>query len=93
MHLLIISIKDRAIEAFQATMNVRTEGEALRAFQDAIRNPESRNLHNHPDDHDLYVVGTFDDQTGEIEPTKPPRKIADGKATAESMLVKPQGEV
>lgn len=89
---LLVSIKDRAVEAFQGIMTVRTQGEALRAFQDAIRNPESRNLHNHPDDHDLYIIGDFNDQDGTVTPRTPPEKIADGKATAEAMQ-QPKGEV
>jgi len=79
MKYLLISMKDRAIDAFMPCGNARAEGEALRVFKDMIgdrQTPQGQ----HPDDYDMYVVGLFNDQTGEIEPTIPPRKIADGKA-------------
>lgn len=88
MKYMLISLKDRAIEAFQPVANVRAEGEALRTFKDLIANPQSQ-VHAHPDDYDLYQVGTFDDQDGQIEPCTP-RKIADGKAFSE--MNKTKGE-
>lgn len=79
---ILVSIKDRAIEAYKPIGNVRAEGEALRVFKDMLQDdktPEGR----HPDDHDIYVVGTFDDQSGTITPETPPRKLADGKSLKE----------
>lgn len=78
MNYMLISIRDRAIDAFQPIANVRAEGEALRVFRDLIANPQSQQ-HAHADDYDLYHVGNFNDQTGAIEPVQP-RKIADGKS-------------
>ena len=79
MKYILISVKDRAIEAFQAIATVRAEGEAIRSFQDAINNPQNKQLNDHPDDFDLYVIGYFDDQTGLLERLDTPRKLADGK--------------
>lgn len=62
----LVSIKDHAIEAFQGVQAVRHPSEATRGFTDAINNPESGNMYKHPDDFDLYLVGTFNDSTGEI---------------------------
>jgi hypothetical protein len=76
---VLISIKDRATEAFQPVASVRAKGEAIRSFQDAINNPQNPQLNNHPDDYDLYIVGYFDDQTGEITNLDKPEKLADGK--------------
>ena len=78
MQHLLMAIKDRAIDAFQPVASVRAKGEAIRPFQDAINNPQNAQLHAHPDDYDLYMVGTFDDETGELTPIKP-EKLADGK--------------
>ena len=75
----LTATKDRAIDAFQPVVTVRAEGEAIRAFQDALNEPKNGNMYNHPDDYDLYVLGDFDDQTGIIHPEPAPRKIADGK--------------
>lgn len=86
MRYLLISIKDRAVNAFQPIASVRAEGEALRAFQDLIADNNSPQA-KHPDDYDLYLVGYYDDQTGKIddndETAALPRKIADGKTIAQ----------
>lgn len=77
MKYLLVSIKDRALEAYQAVGNVRAKGEAIRVFMDMIADsntPQGK----HPDDYDIYLVGYFDDQTGQLEPTTP-EKLADGK--------------
>lgn len=93
MKYLLISIHDRAINAFMPLANVRAEGEALRVFSDLLNDPNSQH-HKHPDDYDLYVIGTFDDQTGLLmnddDNNIKPRKIADGKAIAS--LVQPGQE-
>lgn len=75
---LLVSIRDRAIEAFQPIGNVRAEGEAIRVFMDMVADkntPQGK----HPDDYDIYLVGYFDDQNGHIELEQPPKKLADGK--------------
>lgn len=73
----VVAIKDRALDAFQGIFNVRAEGEAIRAFQDAINKNENP-MHMHPEDYDLYVLGTYDDNTGTITPATP-KQIAIGK--------------
>lgn len=82
MRYVLCSIKDRSVNAFQPVYTVRAEGEAIRNFMDAIAAEQSGALHKHPDDFDLYVVGTFDDDTGTIEPCTP-KKIGDGKQLAQ----------
>lgn len=81
---LLVSIKDRAIEAYQPIGNVRAEGEAIRVFKDMIADPNTPQ-NKHADDYDIYIVGTFDDQTGQIDPEIPPRKLADGKTIKETI--------
>lgn len=78
MIFILVSIRDRAVEAFQPVGCSRSEGEAIRGFQDIINNPQNQLIYNHPDDYDLYTLGHFDDHTGAIE-THAPKKIADGK--------------
>lgn len=84
MKYLLVSIKDRAIEAFQPLGNCRAQGEAIRTFKDILADTSSPHG-RHPDDYDLYLVGEFDDQTGYIEPTHPPQKLADGKTIKETL--------
>lgn len=81
----IFAVKDRSVDAYQPTQCARSEMEAIRSFGDAIQNPASHVMHKHPDDFDLYQVGTFDDNTGKITPTDP-RKIADGKSLAQGEI-------
>lgn len=89
MKYLLISIHDRAVDAFMPLANVRAEGEALRVFTDLLRDPNSQQS-KHPDDYDLYIIGTFDDQTGLVmnddDNNIRPRKIADGKTIASALL-------
>lgn len=80
MKYLLVSIRDRALDAFQTPWATRAIGEAIRGFQDAINDPKNATLHAHPDDYDLYVIATFDDSTGQIEQTaEHPKQIAIGK--------------
>lgn len=71
MILILISIKDRAIQAFQPPFAVRAKGEAMRNFMDAVNDPNNKQLHAHPEDYELYIVGYFDDNTGQITTIDP----------------------
>lgn len=81
MNYILITIRDRAVEAYMPLGSVRAEGEALRIFTDLLSDPKQQHS-QHPDDYDLYIVGKFNDQDGTITPETPPRKIGDGKAIA-----------
>lgn len=77
MKLLIIGIKDTAVEYFQPAAHVvRARGEALRNFTDVVNDPQSKHLHNHPQDFELWILGELDDQTGEISGN--PERLARG---------------
>lgn len=78
MNWTIVAIKDRGIDAYVNMTVCRAEGQAIRQFIDIINDPSRKDLHQHPDDFDLYALGVFDDNTGTIT-SHEPRKIADGK--------------
>lgn len=78
MRYILVAIRDRAIDAFQPIFNVRATGEAIRAFQDALNKPDNP-MNTHADDYDLYSLGTFDDDTGQITVHTKPEQIAIGK--------------
>jgi len=66
--MILVALYDRVTEAFAPIMTVRTRGEAIRSFRQEVQNKESP-LHKNPSDYELYVLGTYNDQTGNIEPT------------------------
>lgn len=67
MILHIYSVLDLKGVAFAAPFFQHTDGLAIRAFQDACRDPNNQ-LHQHPEDFVLYRLGDFDDQGGKITP-------------------------
>lgn len=75
---ILCVIHDRSVNAYINLHCVRAEGQAIRQFQDAINDPQAGSIHKHPDDYDLYRVGTYDDDGGTIQ-TEEKRKLADGK--------------
>lgn len=75
--LQICAIRDRAIDAFGQPIFVTHTGAAVRSFADEINNQQSE-LAKHPEDYDLYHLGTYDAETGAIESHKP-RQLAIGK--------------
>lgn len=73
----IYAIYDQKLEAYNRPFFLISEGVAIRAFQDEINNIDSE-LSKHPADYDLYKLGEYDEQTGEITPNKP-QLLANGK--------------
>lgn len=80
MKLVIVSIKDRAADAFGRPAYVATEGVAIRQFMDEINRGDTESqIYQHPDDFDLYYLGTFDDNTGGFDLLASPKQICLGK--------------
>lgn len=78
MILYIVAVKDAAVETFQPGLHVvRAKGEAMRNFADAVNDPNSKQLHNHAEDFELWLLGTLDDETGQI--TNKQERLARGK--------------
>lgn len=68
MILTIVSIKDRAADAFMRPFFVPTANMAIRSFMDEVnRDAADNQMFVHPEDFDLYEIGTFDDSNGRIE--------------------------
>lgn len=82
MQYILCVIHDRSINAYINLHCVRAEGQAIRQFQDAVNDQAAGgSIHKHPDDYDLYRVGTYDDDNGAVTPESP-KKICDGKQLA-----------
>lgn len=69
---------DTQSKVFATPFYQATVGEAVRAFGDAVNDPQMGSLHKHPEDFLLFEVGTFDDNSGLLEATIPPNRHAIG---------------
>lgn len=75
MTLGIYSIKDTKADAFLPPFFMRTNGEALRAFDDCVQKSGTP-LSDHPEDFHLFKIGYFDQDTGSITPASCPESLA-----------------
>lgn len=72
MKLEIFAVRDRQLAAYMQPFFAPTIGSAIRAFSDGM-NDGTTPMAKHPDDYDLWHLGSFNDNTGElvkIEPTQ-----------------------
>lgn len=63
MTLEMFAVYDSAVEAFMTPFFARSKGEALRSFIDACSDGKT-NFCRHPEHFALYLVGSFDDDSG-----------------------------
>jgi len=76
---VVCAVRDRASDTFGRPFFVRTLGEANRSFIDEVNRASADNqLYAHPEDFDLYEIGSFDDDSGDLVAIKP-RMVAVGK--------------
>lgn len=76
---MVLCVRDRAADVFGQPHFATSVGAAIRGFSDEInRDAENNVFAKHPDDFDLYKLGTFDDATGSFDCGKP-AQIAVGK--------------
>lgn len=79
MKLVICSIHDSKAECFSQPMFFQAVGQALRSFIDAVSDGDPKNnLSVHPEDFNLFRIGLFDDQTGELI-SEPPFHLGNGR--------------
>lgn len=79
MKLYCFSVKDRATDAYGSPMFMVATGQAVRSFTDEVnRDAADNQLFVHPDDFDLYELGSFDTDAGEFESFSP-RLLCRGK--------------
>lgn len=84
---LVLSIYDAKIEAYMRPFTSQTEGQALRVFSDELLR-EGSIIGAHPEDYALFVIGDFDDHSGELKSSPAPKCIA----RAHEMLAQDQGK-
>lgn len=91
MILLVFTVYDQAVKAYNAPMFMRSKGEALRSFADAA-NDEKSNIHRFSRDYSLWYVGTFDDSNCAFEVVPPERLVGAHEVLYDDDVV-PAGEV
>ncbi|WNK12550.1 MAG: nonstructural protein [Microvirus sp.] len=75
-------VLDKAVQAFNQPLIFRSEGEALRAFMEAVLT-EGTQFNKHKRDYTFCFAGTFNDSTGMVS-SEPPVPIAEA-STVESL--------
>lgn len=79
----IFTTFDRASGAYSPPFIAPAAGVAVRSFRDAILDVDSKtDLSRHPDDFDLFEIGTFNSSTCKLVPYEEPQLIAQGKQIA-----------
>lgn len=91
MKMVIGSIFDSKAEIFSRPIFAHAAGALLRAFEDAVNDSKSEYA-RHPADYTLFIVGEFDDQSGDVKaPATGKVNLGNGvqfvKADFESMKV------
>lgn len=66
MRLNIYAIYDKAVNAYMRPFFLQADGQAMRAFGD-MANDKDHDIGRHPEDFSLFRIGSFDDNSGEIE--------------------------
>ena len=61
----ICAIRDTVAEAWMRPMFFQSTGQAIRALQDEVVKVDSE-FGKHPEDYHMFLVGEWDDETGEV---------------------------
>lgn len=78
MKLKAFSIYDRKAMIYNTPYFSNTDATAVRSFTDLVNDRQSA-IFNHPGDYVLYLVGDYDDQTGQLVPQVPLLHISDAE--------------
>lgn len=60
---VILAVRDRKMGSYLRVFQAVTVGMAVRGFHDAVNDPQIE-MAKHPDDYELWKLGTFDDESG-----------------------------
>lgn len=73
----VCAVYDRAAEAFSRPVFVQSTGMMVRSFSDEVnREAEDNPIFHHPEDFDLFHLGSFDDSTGRFDLLSDVRRLA-----------------
>lgn len=73
MILKIVAFRDAGVDQFQGVSCVQHVGAAIRGFTDAVngKSGQDNDLFRHPNDFELFCIGEFNSDTGEMTGCRP----------------------
>lgn len=71
----VYAIRDIVMNTYSLPFYAIHEAHAKRICQDLVQRGEGTTVYDHPEDHDLYLIGEYDDQTGLISPENYPEFV------------------
>ena len=74
MQLKVFTVYDSKAEAYMQPFYMQTTGQALRAFEDTVNDPDHQ-FHKHPADFTLFELGIFNDITGTFHLTEAKKSL------------------
>lgn len=83
--LQIVAVKDSAMNQFANPISVPTIGVAIRSFTDEVNRADQNNqMHQHPDDFELWHLAEFDTETGLFSNQDQVRRLVRGKEVTQA---------
>lgn len=70
-----MAVRDRQLDTFMRPFTAQAIGQAIRSFKDETNRKESE-INAHPEDYELYQLGTFNEQTGAVTSLDKPLQVA-----------------
>lgn len=68
----LFAIRDSAVGGFHAPFMAPSNGVAIRSFRDEVLRKDAGNMMNqHPEDFELYLIGSYEEDTGVLESITP----------------------
>lgn len=81
MRLVVVCLRDNAAEAFMRPWFAQSLGLAIRSLQDEVNRADSANpIYQHPDDFDLWELGSWVDDSGEFDLLDTPRRVCTARS-------------
>lgn len=87
MNLQICCVRDVRGGVFGNPFFVTSIGMAMRQFEDEVNRPEETNtMYKHPEDFELYHLGTFDSRTAQLVSYESPLQLSEGRSCVRQKL-------
>lgn len=79
MKLIVCAVRDSAVGSFLRPFYVSSVGEAVRGFGDEVVRGGDSMMTKHPEDYELFELGSWDDESASFTCDAPPRSISRAK--------------